>query len=89
VLITATTIALGILFVAAALCLVRLVRSGSVADRIVALDALLTVSVSTIAVLAVRGSTATYIPTLVVAALIAFVGTITVARFIDRRGAQQ
>jgi multicomponent Na+:H+ antiporter subunit F len=89
VLTTATTVALGILALAAGLCLVRLVRSGSVADRIVALDALLTVSVSTIAVLAVRGSTSTYIPTLVVAALIAFVGTITVARFIDRRGVQQ
>jgi multicomponent Na+:H+ antiporter subunit F len=84
----ATTIALVVLFVAAVLCLVRLVRPGSVANRIVALDALLTVSVATIAVLAVRGSTATYIPTLVVAALIAFVGTITVARFIEHRGAQ-
>jgi multicomponent Na+:H+ antiporter subunit F len=88
VLTTVTTISLGILALAAVLCLLRLVRAGSVANRIVALDALLTVSVSTIAVLAVRGSTATYIPTLVVAALIAFVGTITVARFIDRRGAR-
>jgi multicomponent Na+:H+ antiporter subunit F len=88
VLTTVTTISLGILALAAVLCLFRLVRAGSVANRIVALDALLTVSVSTIAVLAVRGSTATYIPTLVVAALIAFVGTITVARFIDRRGAR-
>jgi multicomponent Na+:H+ antiporter subunit F len=82
-----TTIALAGLFLAAALCLARLVRGSSVADRIVALDALLLVSVSGVAVLAVRQSTAVFLPVLVVAALIAFVGTITVARFIDERGA--
>jgi multicomponent Na+:H+ antiporter subunit F len=87
VLTTVTTIALGALFVAGLLCLVRLVRSGSLADRIVALDALLLISVSAIAVLAVRASTALYLPALVVAALIAFIGTITVARFIAERGA--
>lgn len=84
---TVTTVALGALFVAAALCLARLIRGSSVADRIVALDALLLISVSAIAVLAVRHSTALYLPALVVVALVSFVGTITVARYIEERGA--
>lgn len=83
-----TTIALAGLFAGAGLCLVRLVRGPSVADRIVALDALLLITVSAIAVLAVRYDTTVYLPVLVVAALIAFIGTITVARFIDERGAR-
>jgi multicomponent Na+:H+ antiporter subunit F len=83
-----TTIALGGLFAGAALCIVRLVRGGSIADRIVALDALLLITVSAIAVLAVRQDTTVYLPVIVVAALIAFIGTITVARFIVEKGAR-
>jgi multicomponent Na+:H+ antiporter subunit F len=83
-----TLVALGGLFAAAALCMARLVRGGSIADRIVALDTLLLITVSAIAVLAVRTDSTVYLPVLVVAALIAFIGTITVARFIDERGAR-
>lgn len=83
-----TAIALGGLFVAAGLCLVRLVRGSSIADRIVALDALLVVTVSAITVLAVREGSTVFLPVLVVVALIAFIGTITVARFMDERGAR-
>jgi multicomponent Na+:H+ antiporter subunit F len=87
VLIAATTISLVLLFAAAVLCVLRLVRGSSIADRIVALDALLVITISTVAVLAVRGSTTVYLPVLVVSALIAFVGTLTVARYMDARGA--
>ncbi len=86
-LIASTTIALVGLFIAAVLCLARLLRGSSFADRIVALDAMLLISVSAVAVLAIRNTTADFLPALVVAALLAFVGTITVARFIDERGA--
>lgn len=85
--ILATNIAMTLLAGAAALCLVRLVRPGSLADRIVALDALLVVIVSGIAVQAARTGSGTYLDVLVVAALLGFVGTVTVARFIERRGA--
>ncbi len=85
--IVVTNIALGALAVAALLCLLRLVRGGSLADRIVALDSLLVVIVSGIAVQASRTGAGTYLDVLVVAALLGFVGTITVARFIERRGA--
>ncbi|HVL05771.1 MAG TPA: monovalent cation/H+ antiporter complex subunit F [Acidimicrobiales bacterium] len=73
--------------VAGLLCLVRLVRGPSLADRIVALDALLVVIVSGIAIDAARTGEGTYLDVLVVAALLGFVGTVNVARFIERRGA--
>ena len=82
-----TTIALAGLGLSAVLCTARLVRSGSLADRIVALDALLVVIVSGIAVQAAGTGEGTYLDVLVVAALIGFLGTVTVARFIERRGA--
>lgn len=82
-----TTVALTLLAMAGVLCLLRLVRSGSLADRVVALDTLLVVIVSGIAVDAARAGDGTYLDVLVVAALLGFVGTVTVARFIERRGA--
>lgn len=82
-----TTIALAALAVAATLFLVRLVRGPSLADRIVALDATLVVVMSGIAVQAARTRDGTYLDVLVVAALLGFVSTVTVARFIERRGA--
>ena len=72
---------------AAALTLVRLLRpGGSIADRIVALDTLLVIAVSAIAFWGLRAETEAFTPVLLVASLLAFVGTITVARFIERRG---
>jgi multicomponent Na+:H+ antiporter subunit F len=65
----------------------RLLRPGSLADRIVALDAVLVVLVSGIAVQAARTGDGTYLDVLVVVALLGFLGTVTVARFIERRGA--
>lgn len=84
---TVTGIALGMLLVAAALCVIRLIRGGSLADRIVALDALLVVMVLGLAVLAARTGEDTYLDAMVVAALLGFTGTALVAKFIERRGA--
>ncbi len=81
-----TTLAFAGILVAAVLCMVRLVRGPSLADRIVALDALLILVVSGIAVDAARTGEGTYLDVLVVAALLGFVGTVNVARFIERRG---
>ncbi len=82
----AANIALGLLAAAGVLCLLRLARPGSLADRIVALDALLVVVVSGIAVQSARTGDGTYLDVLVVTALLGFVGTVTVARLIERRG---
>jgi multicomponent Na+:H+ antiporter subunit F len=84
---TVTDIAFVGLTISALLCLVRLLRGRSLADRIVALDVLLLVAVSGIAVHAVREQTSAFLNALVVVALIGFIGTVTVARFIERRGA--
>lgn len=70
----------------AVLCVARLLRSGSVADRIIALDLLLGVVVIGIAVGAVATGERFLLNLLVVTALLGFVATVTVARFIEQRG---
>lgn len=74
------------LAVAAVLVLVRLVRGPSVPDRIVALDTLLQVVVAGIAVAAAMTRDGSFLAVLVAVALLGFVGTVTVARFVERRG---
>lgn len=74
------------LSLSALLCLVRLVRGPSVPDRIVALDALLYVVVSGIAVGAAMTQDGSFLAVLLAVALLGFVGTVTVARFVERRG---
>lgn len=81
-----TDIAFAGLVVAGLLVLWRLVRGASLSDRVVALDSLLIVVVCGIAVHAARTGDGTYVDVAVVTALLGFVGTTTVARFIERRG---
>jgi multicomponent Na+:H+ antiporter subunit F len=81
------TIALGILTVAAAFALARVVQRGvSIADRVIATEILLLIVVMSIAAAAVRTRSETFLDVLVVVSLLAFVGSVTVARFIERRG---
>lgn len=77
-----------VLAVAAVLCMIRLLRGGSLADRIIALDSLLIVLVVGIGVDAAATGRDTYLGVMLIVALIAFIGTTTVARFIERRGAR-
>ena len=83
---TVVTICFVVLAVSAVLCVVRLVAGPSVPDRIVALDALLYVVVSGIAVGAALDRDGSFLAVLVAVALLGFVGTVTVARFVERRG---
>ncbi|TDQ48241.1 monovalent cation/H+ antiporter complex subunit F [Actinorugispora endophytica] len=77
---TFTMLGLGVLFT-----LYRLVRGPSVLDRVVCLNAISVLVVSAIAVeVAVRGDTA-YVGLMVTVALLGFVGTLTAARFAERR----
>lgn len=82
-----SSIALAMLVAAAVLCTVRMVRPGSLADRIVALDSLLLVLASGLAVQAARTGDTVYLNVMVVVALLGFVGTSLVSLFIERRGA--
>lgn len=85
---TLLTIVLALLAIAGLLCLVRLLRGVSLTDRIVALDTLLVVIVSGIAVQAARTGNDAYLDVMVVAALLGFMGTALVSRFIEGRGAR-
>lgn len=74
------------LAIAALLVLVRLVLGPSVPDRIVALDTLLQVVVAGIAVAAAVTGEGSFLAVLVAVALLGFLGSVTVARFVERRG---
>jgi multicomponent Na+:H+ antiporter subunit F len=75
-----------ILAVAGALCVLRLLRAESIADRLIALDLLLGVVVTGIGVGAVATRSTVLMNLLIVTALLGFVATVTVARFIEQRG---
>ncbi len=78
---------IGMLIAAAALALARVVRPGiSLADRVIALDLVLLLVVMGIALFSIKRDSAVFLDVLVVVSLLGFVGTVTVARFIERRG---
>lgn len=81
----AASIAFGLLGLAALLCLLRLLRGKTLANRIVALDTLLLMVVSGLAVQAAVTGDDTYLDVMVVAALLGFTGTGLIAMFIERR----
>ena len=82
-----TTICLAMLSVGALLTTVRLVLGPSLADRIVATDLLLALLTCGAGVLAFRTGQGTFLGAMVVVAILGFLGTSMVARFIERRGA--
>jgi multicomponent Na+:H+ antiporter subunit F len=77
------------LTLAAGLVLLRLLLGPTASDRIVALDTLLLVVVGGVAVQMARLDEARFAPVLVVVSLLAFVGTTTVARFVEKRTADE
>lgn len=85
--IIATDVAFGLLGIGALLTLVRLVRGPSIADRVVATDLLLTYLVLGAAVHSARVGRGEYLEVMLVVAVAGFVGTSTVARFMEERGA--
>jgi multicomponent Na+:H+ antiporter subunit F len=83
-----TTICFALLAAAALLCVLRVVRDPAVSGRVIALDTLLITSAVGIAVLAARTGSGRFLDALLVVALVAFIGTTAVARFIERKGAR-
>jgi len=82
-----TNVAFVMLALAAGLCLARIARPGSIADRAIGIDTLVSVFVGGVAVQTARTQSGAFVVVLVVTTLLGFVGTVTVARFIERRGA--
>ncbi len=83
---TAAFLAVAMLSLNAALCLGRVVRRGSLADRVIALDQLLLVVVQGVAINTFWSGGGAYLDVMVIIALVAFVGTMTMARYIEGRG---
>jgi multicomponent Na+:H+ antiporter subunit F len=72
----------GLIGAGAVLTLVRLARGPSLLDRVVATDTLLVIISAGLAVYAALQRNATVVPVLVVVALLAFVGTVSIARYV-------
>jgi multicomponent Na+:H+ antiporter subunit F len=81
-------ICLVLLAVGGAGCLARLVTGPSLVDRVVALDTGVLVLVAGVAVGAAVSGSGFFVDVVVVGTLIGFVSTLTVARFVERRGAR-
>lgn len=64
----------------------RLAAGPTLPDRVLAVDGLLVVGMSGIAVHAMDTGIGSFIPVIVVAALVGFISTAVVARFIEGRG---
>jgi multicomponent Na+:H+ antiporter subunit F len=85
--IVATNAAFVLIGVGVAFALWRLVTGPTIADRVVASDLLLTALVMAAGVLSVRSGEGAYLEVMLVVAVVGFLGTAMVARFIERRGA--
>lgn len=81
-----TTIALGLLTLAAAICFARAVRPGTIIDRAVALDGVVSAIICGVAIAAVRTGSAVLIDIALVGGLIGFLTLSTIARYVGRRG---
>lgn len=78
------TIVFGLLISAMFLALLRLIRGPSLPDRVVALDLIAMISVSFIATYAVSTEQPIFIDEAIVLAMVAFLGTVAFAYFIEK-----
>jgi multicomponent Na+:H+ antiporter subunit F len=75
-----------LLLVSMVIAFVRLVRGPSMPDRIVALDLLTLLAIGVIALFAIREDQPVFLDAAIALALVAFLGTVAYARFLERRG---
>ena len=73
-----------LLFAAASLVLIRIIRGPTTLDRIVAVDVMLAVVVCAVAAEAAYTRDATSLTILVVLSILGFIGSVSVARFAPR-----
>ncbi|WP_030543396.1 monovalent cation/H+ antiporter complex subunit F [Streptomyces albus] len=82
---TVFAVTTALLSAAALTTLVRLVRGPVALDRIVALDMLLTLLVAGTAVGVAARDESSFLPVLLLLAILAFIGSVTAANLIERR----
>lgn len=75
---------LPVLGVSSVLVLIRLIRGPSLPDRVVALDLLATLTIGVAAVYAIATERSAYLDIAVIIALIAFLGTVAFAYYLQR-----
>ena len=80
--------ALAMLGVAGVLALLRVGRGGSLPDKVLGADTIILVLASGIAAGAGITRDPSFLDALVVVTMLSFIGTITVARYVERRGAR-
>ena len=80
-----SNVVLGVLSVDLVLALVRLARGPSLADRVVALDLMSTITVAVAGVYAIGYDQMVFLDVAIVLALISFVGTVGFAVWMDRK----
>ncbi len=78
-------ISLPLIIVSVLMALIRLIKGESIEDRIVALDALTSMSIAFIAVYAVRTDSTMVLDVGLILALLSFLATVSFAYYIDRR----
>jgi multicomponent Na+:H+ antiporter subunit F len=71
--------------VALLLAFVRLARGPSLSDRVIALDLIAVLAVGLIAMVAFEAEQAVFLDAAIVLALVAFLGTVAFARYLERR----
>lgn len=81
-------VTLTMLAIAGVLALIRIGRGGSLPDKVLGADTLILVLASGIAAGAGITRQVAFLDALVVVTMLSFVGTITVARYVERRGAR-
>ena len=74
------------LSLATVLFLVRLLRGPSLADRVIGIDGMIVCGMSLLIVWAMDTGVGAFLPTAVVLALVSFISTSVIARFIEGRG---
>lgn len=79
-----TWVSATLLTAAALLIMVRIVRGPTVLDRVIALDVLIAVVVSALALEAVVNRHGTTLPILITLSLLGFLSSVTVARYVER-----
>ena len=84
----ASRLTLAILIVSVALVFIRLVRGPQAVDRVVALDLISVLIVAFLAAYAVHVRDTSFLDVAIAYALIAFLGTVALARYLLRSGGQ-
>ncbi len=81
----AVDIGSGLLMLAMALAVVRMVRGPSLPDRVVALDLIMILAIAFSALFAIAADNIAFLDVAIALALVAFLATVAFARFAERR----